>query len=79
MKTSTITRLTGVSRATLSNWKKHKPELHEVVEKGCEKQDDNGKYFYRCPVHDVTVYAGGNSIEVTAFLIEKGIITKDRY
>jgi len=36
MKTSTITRLIGVSRATLSNWKKTKPDLFEVVDLGCE-------------------------------------------
>jgi len=36
MKTSTITRLTGVSRATLHNWKTHKPKLYEVVQLGCE-------------------------------------------
>lgn len=36
MKTSTITRLTGVSRATLANWKKTKLNLYEIVLIGCE-------------------------------------------
>ena len=36
MKPATITRLTGVSRPTLHNWKKNKPELYAVVLLGCE-------------------------------------------
>jgi hypothetical protein len=50
MKTSTITRLTGVSRATLSNWKKTKPDLYEVIERGCDvkkaKQSNQAEYGY---------------------------------
>lgn len=30
-----VTRMTGVSKDTLNNWSKHKPELFSIVIKGC--------------------------------------------
>jgi len=30
-----VTRLTGVSKETLSNWQRNKPKLFDVVLKGC--------------------------------------------
>ncbi len=39
-----VTRMTGQSKETLSNWSRNKPELFHVVIQGCLaiKESDNG-------------------------------------
>ena len=52
MKGSDIIRLTKTSRQTLHNWKKHKPELYDVVVIGCEaklKQEQLQDSWYKLP------------------------------
>jgi len=37
MTITEISKITGVSRQTLYNWKKNKPDLFRIIEIGCAK------------------------------------------
>ena len=41
MKQKHIIELTGQSKNTLNNWVKNKPNLHEIIVKGCQRLLDN--------------------------------------